>query len=166
MATQASILAWRIRGQRSPMDSTRWSRRVGHDWATDKFTFNTYKCYLHSFFVSGGSKATFVCGGCLTKLEEYVSAVPRSLYSLRGGTWFCSAGPSSGPPLTTPQLEEKLCFALQDKGKVQAHPLVSTDTGGLGWRLILLRRRWKFRSLHSLTPLQQRGWLSLQPDQG
>ena len=31
MATQASILAWRIRGQRSPMDSTRWSRRVGHD---------------------------------------------------------------------------------------------------------------------------------------
>ena len=40
MATCSSILAWRIRGQRSPVGCSPWgSQRAGHNWATNTFTF-------------------------------------------------------------------------------------------------------------------------------
>ena len=110
------------RGQRSPMDSTRWSRRESDmtEQLTSSLSIHTNViCIL--FLLVVGVKPLSCVWGCLTKLEEYLSAVPRSLYSLSGGMWFCYAEPSNRPPLTPPQLEEKLCFALQDKGKVQAH---------------------------------------------
>ena len=42
MAMHSSIFAWESHGQRSLAGYSPWGHRVGHDWATNIFTFHFY----------------------------------------------------------------------------------------------------------------------------
>ena len=52
MATHSSILAWRIPWTEEPGMQCMQSQRVGHDWATNNFTFFTFSAITDGFLHS------------------------------------------------------------------------------------------------------------------
>ena len=138
MATHSSILAWRVPRSEEPGGLQSMSHRVGHDWATNTFTF-------HFHF-----KANSRNWGSLRPLEQ--SAPPRRPSEVTrtgmGDHREETQGSASLLPLVPPrwapagqQAEPPRSLVQERRGQSMGHPL--PDSTSLARRLASLTRHLK-----------------------